>query len=132
MTAAIARRADPVRRSDPAIELARMLYASRQRRERFLPRRILGEPGFDILLDLLVRSADARAVCVSSACLGSGVPPSTAMRALAALVGEGLVLRIPDASDGRRCLLRLTEEGEARIRSALRDLAGLLAQNGVD
>ena len=47
---------------DPLVELARRLYLSRRRRPRFLPDRILGEPGFDILLDLLVRAADGRAV----------------------------------------------------------------------
>lgn len=119
-------------REDRDVELARRLYASRQRRQRFLPGRILGEPGFDILLDLLVRSSDGRSVSVSSACLGSGVPPSTAMRALGALVGEGLVLRRPDQSDGRRCLLHLTDDGEARVRAALRDLAGLLTPELAD
>lgn len=95
--------------------LAEDLYRDRRRRARHLPARMLGEPAWDILLDLYVAAGRGQAVSVSSACLAADAPASTALRWLQHLEGEGLVERLPDPTDARRHYVRLTERGMARM-----------------
>lgn len=103
------------------VDAARRMMTARQRRARFLPREILGEPAWDILLDLFVSRAEGRDVPLKSACIASGVPATTAMRCLATLRDRGLVDHRPDPVDRRRTLLLLTDLGESGVGAAVRD-----------
>lgn len=103
------------------VDGARRILAARRRRKRFLPPDVLGEPAWDILLDLLISQAEGRDVSLKSACIASGVPSSTAMRRLEALRRRGLVDHRPDPKDGRRTLLILTELGDISVSAAVRD-----------
>lgn len=79
-------------------------------RRNFLPSAILVEPDFDMLLDLYVASQRGQDVSVSSLCIASQVPASTALRHLEAMEKMKLVRREKDPNDRRRCFVRLTEE----------------------
>lgn len=69
-----------------------------------------------MLLDLYVsRSKGLRPVSVSSLCIASAVPATTALRWINALVQEGLVARQPDLRDKRRVLVSLTDEGSQKL-----------------
>jgi len=60
------------------LELAKQTYAERRKRDSVLgSAHLLGEPAWDILLDLYIAQAQAHEVSVSSACIGSAVPPTT-------------------------------------------------------
>lgn len=109
--------------SDPhdTIEAARRILAARRRRGRSIPGDLLGEPAWDMLLDLLVSQAEGRDVPLKHACIASGVPTTTAKRCLDALTARGLVEQRPDPDDRRRKLLVLTASGDARIRAAILD-----------
>ena len=73
------------------------------------------EPTWDILLDLYLAAAKGRPVSVSSACIGSGAPQTTAIRHLALLESAGLVVRSPNPMDNRAGIVTLTEEAIRRV-----------------
>ena len=88
--------------------VAEIEYARRRARDRHLPPDLLGEPAWDILLDLLVQQARGKQTSVTSACLGSGVACTTALRWIAALEACGFVKRTASGHDKRVVYLALT------------------------
>ncbi|MCK9543952.1 MAG: winged helix DNA-binding protein [Novosphingobium sp.] len=99
------------------IELARIHYADRRKREKHLPAALFGEPAWDILLDLFIAAGDDKQVFVSSACLAAHVPQTTALRRIQMLEDLGLVERQGDAGDNRRTIVRLTADGLGAMRA---------------
>ncbi|MGB3470863.1 MAG: hypothetical protein WBA51_08585, partial [Erythrobacter sp.] len=95
--------------------------ARRASRARFLPSGFFSEGGWAILLDLFVSEHKVRIVSVKSACIASGLPATTALRTIEALLGSDLIARFETASDKRLKLLRLTEAGRESMRSVLRE-----------
>ena len=99
---------------------ARQLYSMRRRRDSaFEGFDLLGEPGWDILLDLFIGELEGSRIQVSSVCLDAGVPSTTILRWLSRLESEGLVYRAADNIDGRRRFVRLTESGQLLMQKAL-------------
>jgi len=99
-------------------EMAQRMYRNRRRRsEIFADDTLFGEPAWDILLDLFVAGERGKRVAVTSACIGSGVPSTTALRWLNVLEMRGLVEREDDNQDARRSFVRLT----ARARHLMTD-----------
>lgn len=90
--------------------------AQRSSRRRLLRRQLVGaeplfgEPAWDMLLDLFIHEADAKAVSTSSLCIASGLPMSSALRLLQRLCDAGLVTREADRQDGRRNFIRLAPD----------------------
>ncbi len=82
------------------------------------------EPTWDILLDLYLAAAKGRPVSVSSACIGSGAPQTTAIRHLALLESAGLVVRSPNPMDNRAGIVTLTEEAIRRVDDWARRVRG--------
>lgn len=100
---------------------ARLIYSMRRRRDvAFADFDLLGEPGWDILLDLFIGEMEGARIQVSSVCLDAGVPSTTILRWLARLERDKLIFRAADNIDGRRRFVRLTDEGRALMRKAIR------------
>jgi len=93
------------------LELAQAIVMARRQRASFLPSEILGEPGYDMLLDLYISRMTHKRVSVSSLCIASGVPSTTALRWISILTGKGYFARESDPSDGRRYHVTLTDLG---------------------
>lgn len=112
--------------SGSSADLVESVYRARRLRdEAFGP--IAGqfrEPTWDILLDLYLAAARGRPVSVSSACIGSGAPQTTAIRHLALLENAGLVVRSPNPMDNRAGIVTLTEEAIRRIDDWARRVRG--------
>lgn len=106
-------RLQPDPATDRYLMLAETHYAARRRRERFLGADLLGEPAWDILLDLYIASKRGATVSTSSACLGAHVPATTALRWLQVLQDRGMIERYGDSRDQRRTLVRLSLAGVA-------------------
>jgi hypothetical protein len=70
--------------------------------------RLFAEPSWDILLDLFIAGLAGREVSVSSACLASPAPATTALRHIGQLVDSGLVARRRSQHDARVTYLELT------------------------
>jgi hypothetical protein len=98
------------------LELARQTYDDRRRRTKiFRTDALFGEPAWDILLDLFIAAKERRRVSVTSACIGSAVPSTTALRWIAILEKQGFLVREADPGDARRVYVKLSARGYAAM-----------------
>lgn len=93
----------------PDPRLLRRIIRQRQLRARFFDGDLFADPAWDILLDLAAARAEHKRVSVTSACIASGVPPTTALRWIGQLVEAGLLQRVEDDTDRRRAFIALTD-----------------------
>ena len=63
-----------------------------------------------MLLDLAAARAEHKRVSVTSLCIASGVPPTTALRWIGQLTAAGLLERVEDETDRRRAFLALSDQ----------------------
>lgn len=94
---------------------ARRMIGLQTTRDRLFPDGLVSDPAWDMLLDLTHAHLSGKRVSVSSLCIASRVPATTALRRIGDLVSAGLACRIRDETDGRRVFVALTEEGLARM-----------------
>jgi DNA-binding MarR family transcriptional regulator len=85
-------------------------FRIRRLRARHLPALSLGEPAWDILLDLAVAQYWRRETSVTSLCIAADVPSTTALRWINSMTREGLIVRRPCQRDGRRSFLAIAPE----------------------
>jgi hypothetical protein len=90
---------------------AEAVYRSRRKRSAYFADALFGEPAWDMLLDLFIHQVRRKRVQVTSACLASGVPATTALRWITVLEQEGLVQRVPGVQDKRIQFVELTKAG---------------------
>jgi DNA-binding MarR family transcriptional regulator len=100
--------------------LALSEYRRRQSRAEHFDGGLFAEPAWDILLDLFVANIDGIRVSITSACLATSCPPTTALRWVTVLEDQELVARAGDAKDQRRSWLHLTELGLKKMTAYLR------------
>lgn len=82
-------------------------FRIRRLRARHLTNLSLGEPAWDILLDLAVAQYWRRETSVTSLCIAADVPSTTALRWINSMTKEGLIVRRPCLRDGRRSFLAI-------------------------
>jgi len=110
----------PRRHSDFSLaEVAQGILKQRRVRSEHLPLELFSEPAWDILLDLFIAVVEQQQISVSSACLATVVPATTALRWLDILQHQGLVERYPSADDKRVTFVRLTNAGRNVLRGYL-------------
>ena len=101
----------------PDPRLIRQIIRQRQLRARFFDGDLFADPAWDMLLDLAAARAEHKRVSVTSLCIASGVPPTTALRWIALLTDAGQLERVEDESDRRRAFIALTDRAaEAMAR----------------
>jgi DNA-binding MarR family transcriptional regulator len=113
-------RASPPPLPDP--RLVRTIIRQRQLRAKYFDAALFADPAWDILLDLTAARAEHVRVSVTSLCIASGVPPTTALRWIGQMTRAGLLERVEDPSDRRRVFIGLTAaaaEGMARYFAEL-------------
>jgi hypothetical protein len=101
-----------VRQIRPALpdpRLVRRIIRQRQLRGRFFDTELFADPAWDMLLDLTAARAEHQRVSVTSLCISSGVPPTTALRWIGQLTEAGLYQRVEDEADRRRAFIALTD-----------------------
>ncbi|HKT85063.1 MAG TPA: MarR family transcriptional regulator [Novosphingobium sp.] len=94
----------------PDAKLIRGLIRQRQLRARFFEGELFSDPAWDMLLDLTAARVEQKRVSVTSLCIASGVPPTTALRWIGQMVEAGLFFRVCDDSDRRRAFIELTDK----------------------
>lgn len=102
--------------------LATSLLRERRARADGFPELSLGEAEWDMVLDLYVNHCRSGLVSISSACIGSGVPPTTALRHLSCLVERGVVTREPHPDDARVQLASLTPSYVEKVERYLKKI----------
>ncbi len=106
----------------PDPRLIRRILRQRQQRSRYFPGELFADPAWDMLLDLTAARAEHQRVSVTSLCIASGVPPTTALRWIGQMTHAGLLERVEDTSDRRRAFIALSDmaaEGMAHYFAAL-------------
>ncbi len=99
----------------PDPRLVRRIIRQRQLRARYLPGELFADPVWDMLLDLTAAAAEHSRISVTSLCLASGVPPSTALRWITQMEEAGLVERQDDNTDRRRAFIVLSDSTMASM-----------------
>ena len=129
---------DPVLDEEPSLDVAKTIAAlrriirERRVRERFFKEVRFGEPAWDIILDLTLAWFEGKSVAVSSLCIASGVPMSTAMRWINEMIEAGLIDRWIDPTDGRRNLMQVspnTRDAMLRYLAALNVSENVVSQS---
>jgi DNA-binding MarR family transcriptional regulator len=105
--------------------LAGQLIKERALRTRHIDHSLFGEPTWDMLLDLFHCAEAGREVSVSSLCIASCVPGTTALRYISWLEEQNLIVRHKDQQDGRRIFVALAHEAWHAIASYLEEVARL-------
>ena len=95
-------------RQTPIRSWAGYLINSRKIRLQNFGASLFSDPGWDILLQILVSEIDGKPISVSSASVVSDTPMTTGLRWVNRLEEGKLIQRIPDSDDRRVFWLRLT------------------------
>jgi DNA-binding MarR family transcriptional regulator len=106
-------------RSASAAAFARTLLRERRMREAEFPPELLGEPVWDILLDLFAAQEEGKCVSISSACIASGAPPTTGLRYIAAMERLKLLTREACPTDKRTTYLKLSCTARLKMAALL-------------
>jgi hypothetical protein len=96
------------RPSLPDPRLVRRIIQQRQMRAKFFGAELFADPAWDMLLDLTAARVEHTRVSVTSLCIASGVPPTTALRWIGQMTGAGLFERVEDETDRRRVFITLS------------------------
>lgn len=114
-----------VRAARPALpdpRLVRRIIRQRQLRARYFEGDLFADPAWDMLLDLTAARAEHLRVSVTSLCIASGVPPTTALRWIGQMVDAGLLQRIDDETDRRRAFIALSDKAAEAMARYFADL----------
>jgi hypothetical protein len=103
----------------------RTIIRARRLRENFFKGELFADPAWDMLLDLMAARLEKQKVAVSSLCIASAVPPTTALRWIKALCDRGLFVRLADAEDGRRVFIELSDSAATMLDAYLRSVKRL-------
>nr|WP_087574533.1 hypothetical protein [Sphingomonas sp. CDS-1] len=102
-----------------AADIALTILKRRRSRDELFGFRLFGEPIWDMLLDLFAHANVRRKVSVSSLCIASAVPPTTALRHLKVMESHGMITRYADPQDSRRVFVEMSPECHARMDQLL-------------
>ncbi|MBA4354232.1 MAG: MarR family transcriptional regulator, partial [Novosphingobium sp.] len=94
----------------PDPRLVRKIIRQRQLRGRLFAGDLFADPAWDMLLDLTAARAEHKRVSVTSLCIASGVPPTTALRWISQMTDIGLFCRAEDDTDRRRAFIALSDK----------------------
>ena len=101
------------------IDLACIIYETRQLRSRFFGNRFSGETAYDMMLFLYCELEKPRKTSVTGLAYASGCSATTGLRRIDWLVSNGLLEKELDPHDARRTWVELSEKGLAQVGAYL-------------
>ena len=104
----------------------------RRQRAACLPQDLLGEPAWDMMLELLRAEVTQHCLPVSSLCAAVGVSEAASLRWLKCLEERGLVIRRNDQPDRHHEFVELTRDASSALRRWFSDSFGEIALNDTD
>jgi DNA-binding MarR family transcriptional regulator len=116
------------RQALPDPRLVRRIIRHRQLRAQFFDGDLFADPAWDMLLDLTAARAEHIRVSVTSLCIASGVPPTTALRWISELTQAGLLARTDDETDRRRAFITLSDKAASAMARYFAELGQVAAQ----
>lgn len=93
----------------------RQIISNRTSRTKFFPQELFSDPAWDIILYLALMNSQSKQASVKSLCMASGVPTTTALRCINALIEKGICERQPDRFDKRRVYIGMSEKGMSAL-----------------
>jgi DNA-binding MarR family transcriptional regulator len=94
----------------------RAMQTARRQRDAFFNGALFADPAWDILLEVYARHLEGQRITVSNLCSAAHVPSTTALRWIARMEDEGLLVREQDPSDARRSWLELSSAAVEQMR----------------
>ena len=105
--------------------IARQTLAGRRQRDRYFDPMVFSNPAWDMLLSIYVASAEGRVQSVLDCCAAAPVAQGVALRWLAYLKQEEMVIETRDAGQSRQTHIRLSDQMHLTISAYLGSLIGL-------
>jgi DNA-binding MarR family transcriptional regulator len=111
--------------SESLLDIVDRMIEARLERSVLFSASLFSDPAWDILLYLMRAELMQIRISFTRLSHGTGVPPSTAHRWIAALVDRRMLLQRGDPRDARRLFIELHPEASAALRKFLRSFAGV-------
>src|SRR5688500_14680489 len=118
----------PPRPPLPDPRLVRRIIRQRQLRAKFFDGELFADPAWDMLLDLTAARVEHTRVSVTSLCIASGVPPTTALRWIGQMTEAGLLERVEDEAARRRVSITLSDPAADAMARYFAELGRSAAQ----
>lgn len=107
----------------PDSRFLRNLIDQREHRKAYFDAELVVDPIWNMLLDLTLARAELRRVSITSLCIASGVPSTTALRYIGIMGEKGMTARTPDTMDARRTWISISDKGATAMAKYFEDLA---------
>jgi len=92
------------------VDRVKAIITARNRRMEYFPAEMFADPVWDMLLDLVHCELTDQRVSTTNLCHAAKVPATTALRYIAMLSAQGMLVRRPDPLDGRRVFIELSRK----------------------
>jgi DNA-binding MarR family transcriptional regulator len=102
------------------VEGARQLLQARIKMERLVPKGLLRDSAWDMMLELFINGEEGGIIYVKQLMLASGESSTAALRRIDRLEEAGFIKRFPDPLDRRRVIVELQERGRTAMRAMLK------------
>jgi DNA-binding MarR family transcriptional regulator len=99
-----------------SVEQVRAVLRARRLRTRYFSEELFADPAWDMMLELFRVELAQQRVSISSLCIASAVPATTALRWIKTMTSQRLIERRADPHDGRRIFVELTQEAHDAMR----------------
>jgi hypothetical protein len=104
---------------DELLWMTDKLLNERRLRTKFISGLFLGEPVWDVVLDLFKAELQRKPISISSACLAANVPQTTALRYITSMTDCGMLIRRKCPHDARVVYIELSRKLYQSLRSYL-------------
>jgi hypothetical protein len=101
------------------LKKVKTVIKERQVRKKYFGNLVLGEPVWDICLDLFYSQLAGRKSSISSACIAAGVPDTTALRYIKQMRSVGILDKCADATGARNFNLELSDTAVNSMKNYL-------------